>query len=97
MEFTALPFILPGPNYADVIINGTTVKRLFFSLMEKRRFRIFYSSALVKADRKIEIGFSFSHRISPYEAGVSSDKRKLGMAIYDLVIRSTGFIRYNHL
>lgn len=90
MEINAMPYIFSGENHVDVYVNGVKVKRLFFEGPDKRRFRIYFSRSLLKPEGEIEIGFSFSPRLSPFEAGISSDKRKLGLAIFDLEIKSTG-------
>ncbi|WP_051283996.1 class I SAM-dependent methyltransferase [Desulforegula conservatrix] len=90
LELNAMPFFLSEPNFADVHVNGIKVKRLIFESSDKRIFRIYFSSSMVKPDGKIEIELIFSKRITPFEAGISSDKRKLGLALFDLEIKSTG-------
>lgn len=85
-----MPFFISEPGFADVHVNSIKVKRLIFESPDKKRFRIYFSSSMVKPDGKIEIVLSFGKRITPFEAGISSDKRKLGLAVFDLEIKSTG-------
>lgn len=90
LELNAMPFFISEPGFADVHVNSVKVKRLIFESPDKKRFRIYFSSSMVKPDGKIEIVLSFGKRITPFEAGISSDKRKLGLAVFDLEIKSTG-------
>lgn len=96
LEFRAMPFIFFEPNYVDVHVNGIKVKRWDFESPDKRRFRAFFRSSMIKADGVIEIELIFSQRFSPQDIGISTDTRKLGLAIFDLEIKTSGIQAMAH-
>lgn len=95
LDIKAIPFApaaIGNDQYVDVYINNNKITR--WALTEKKRssYKAMFSSSLI-IHSSIEIMLSFSKRVCPYELGISSDMRLLGLAIFEIEIKETSFAK----
>jgi hypothetical protein len=80
-----LEAFIPWPDFKqeiDVLVNGKSVRRDSFGAADKRKVIAFQVPPTYTESSVIEI--LVSNPISPLEAGISSDWRKLGIALYGI-------------
>jgi hypothetical protein len=88
LRIKAFPYLARGEikrQVVDVTVNGEKVAQ--WNMQGEKWYEAKIPAGLVGEDDRIQVAFNISNPASPAEFGHSSDSRKLGMGVRELVIK----------